>query len=698
MPEEPDEATPPSPPPKSGTSDEADRAKEESGQTLRSPLPPPQPEETLHTPLGGKAASEADPGERLTLESASRYRLDREFGRGGQSVIMLAYDEHIGREVAFKQLLPERRAESASSTLGNRFLREARVTAQLEHPSIVPVHEVGRRADGSLYYTQKLVRGRTLRAALEACGSLEDRLRLLPNLLAVCQATAYAHGRGVIHRDLKPENVMVGEFGETVVLDWGLARSRKELTPDAPAPERPVQSLLELNVERTQTGTLLGTPAYMSPEQAVGDIAGVDERSDVWSLGVMLFEMIAGRRPFEGATASEVLRQVATGSIPRLRDLSPNAPAELRAIAEHALERDPSHRYRDAGALAAELSAWFSGGRISAYDYSAWELLRRFVARNRALSTIAATALVLISAGIVVGSERERRAVRAHLHEMYERDAQVLANEVNRTLVDKLDSLTLAASTLRLGELDPEARQQALLLIYRETRSADVVGLFDAQSAPLGEFVRFDHLEGELANEHEVVNDTALAAYTGHVPLAGALQAGLAIGHVYMLPDAQGKPVPRLVLAVAMTNVPQQAVAQFREDGWVLAVEVSLRRVAEGFERLRRGETGAAFLLDREGRVIVHPDLDLMFKQTNLAGQPTMRGVQRDEWLGASETVPLLGWKVVVQQSAHEALGTLRHLELYAVILVAMGVLVAVLIGAALACTRQPQRLPGAAP
>jgi len=266
-----------------------------------------------------------------------------------------------------------------------------------------------------------------------------------------------------------------------------------------------------------------------------------------------------------------------------------------------------------------------------------------------------------------------REALRSQLDQIYAQDARALAAEVHRTLVDKLDSLTLAASTLRLGALDPEARQQALLLIYKETRGADVVGLFDSRGDAVGQEIYFAHLQGELASEHEPIDAAGLSAYAGKVPLQGALQAGLAVGPVYVLPDAQGRPIPRLVLAVSVPGA--------RNRRWVLAVEISLRRSAESFERFRPGETGAAFLLDGEGRVIIHSEKALVFKQANLREHPLVRGVQSKEWVGANATVPLLGWKVVVQEPADEALKPLRHLQRQSTLWLAIGLLVAVVLG-----------------
>src|SRR2546421_5282109 len=268
---------------------------------------------------------------------------------------------------------------------------------------------------------------------------------------------------------------------------------------------------------------------------------------------------------------------------------------------------------------------------------------------------------------------RGREALRSQLDEIYAQDARALAAEVHRSLVDKLDSLTLAASTLRLHELDPEAREQALLLIYKETRGADIVGLFDARADAVGNIIRFPRLQGVLASEHEAVDDAALSAYAGKVPLQGALQAGLAIGPVYMVPDVRGRPIPRLVLAVAVPGT--------HNTRWVVAVEVSLRRLAESFERFRPGESGAAFLLDGENKVIVHPDRQLMLKQATMRDHPLVKGGQSSEWLGANEPVPLLGWRVIVQETADEALRPLRHLARDAYLWPAPGPLGAAVLG-----------------
>ena len=286
------------------------------------------------------------------------------------------------------------------------------------------------------------------------------------------------------------------------------------------------------------------------------------------------------------------------------------------------------------------------------------------------LAATTAFPLVLATAYTV---PQGREAMRSQLDQIYAQDARALAAEVHRTLVEKLDALTLAASTVDLGHLDPEARQAALLLIYKETRGADVVGLFDSKSEEVGGTIHFSRLQGELATEHEPVDGAGLTAYANKVPLQGALQAGLAIGPVYVLPDAQGRPIPRLVLAVTVTAP--------HASKWVLAVELSLRGLADSFERFRPGERGAAFLLDGEGKVILHSERDLVFRQASMKDHPLVKGIQNEDLLGANATVPLLGWKAVVQEPADEALRPLRRLQHESLIWLALGLLVAVLLG-----------------
>jgi WD40 repeat protein/tRNA A-37 threonylcarbamoyl transferase component Bud32 len=349
----------------------------------------------------------------VTPETSGRYAVKSEYGRGGMSRVLLAFDEHIGREIALKELLtapgPDGTPRSASQSASSRFLREARITGQLDHPNIVPVYELGQHPDGTYYYTQKLVRGVTFKKVLEQAGTTAERLKLLSHFADICHAVAYAHSRGVVHRDLKPENVMVGQFGETVLLDWGLAKARGQ--KDVRAKEIEKESEMMRSPAATLAGHALGTPSYMSPEQALGNLEEIDERSDVWSLGAILFEILTGRPPFEGETAFSVIDKVIREAPPRVRRVLHAAPPELAAVADKCLSRDKAQRYASAEEVAKEIEAWQSGGNVRAYQYSSWELLRRFVQRNRALSAVSGLALLLLVAALLaIRSE----AARAH--------------------------------------------------------------------------------------------------------------------------------------------------------------------------------------------------------------------------------------------------------------------------------------------
>jgi len=384
----------------------------------------------------------------ISHEEPKRYRRGAEIGRGGMGRVVVAHDSHLGRDIAMKELLTGGAADGMSIGAVSRFLSEARVTGQLEHPSIVPVHELGRAADGSLYYTMKRIRGRSLASLLSDAQTLEARLHLLGAFRDVCQALAYAHSRGVVHRDLKPDNVMVGEFGETLVVDWGIAKVRGQDDPRASEIERRIETT---SAAQTMDGSAIGTPAYMSPEQARGDLAAVDERSDVWGLGAILFEILTGRPPFVGRTALAVLAQVLTEPPPRVRALAPDAPAELAAIVERALRPERDQRYATAQELERDVSAWQDGRVVGAYSYSSWELLRRFARKNRA-ATIAATSVLaaaLIASVLVYRSYLDAKAARA----IAERRATEATSEREHAVAsERAAQITLAEALLERAE------------------------------------------------------------------------------------------------------------------------------------------------------------------------------------------------------------------------------------------------------
>ncbi|MDP2271839.1 MAG: serine/threonine-protein kinase [Archangium sp.] len=350
---------------------------------------------------------------RYTFNTGPMGRLE-ELGRGGAGRVVVARDHFLSRDVAMKELHREITQNLKFDTLHvrnleARFLREARVTGQLEHPAIVPVYELGRRRDGTMYYTMRQVRGRTLAQALADTRTLEGRLALLPDLLTACRAVAAAHHREVVHRDLKPQNVMLGPHGETYVMDWGLARvmGRADRT----------RSTVQLAPDLTGGRDLgpVGTPSYMSPEQAQGSRDELDARSDVWGLGAMMFELLTGRAPYVGKSPWEVLADVRSRPPERVKSLEPAAPPELVAVCERALAWNRDDRYPHAGELALELEDFLAGRRVRAYDYSFREVAGRVLKRHRAKATLAlATLVALLGLAIfsAVSAGRERDEAR----------------------------------------------------------------------------------------------------------------------------------------------------------------------------------------------------------------------------------------------------------------------------------------------
>jgi WD40 repeat protein/tRNA A-37 threonylcarbamoyl transferase component Bud32 len=348
----------------------------------------------------------------LPVVDPSMFAAGDELARGGMGRIIRARDRRLGRDIAIK--------ESVSPAMRARFEREVAITAQLQHPAIIPVYEAGAWPDGTAFYTMRLVSGGTLAEAIAATKTLEDRIALLPHVVALTDALAYAHARQIIHRDLKPGNVLVGEFGETVVIDWGLAkqlghddsapvRDGSSLPPPTASPhaKRVSQSSLSGAAELTIAGSVMGTPGFMAPEQAAG--ADVDERADVYALGAILYNLLSGHAPYFDSEVRNVdaLLALARDATPTaLAVVAPRAPADLCAIADRAMARRASDRYPSAKPMAEELHRFAAGQLLRSREYTARELVMRWLRRHRAAVAVAAVALLVVAIG-GVASVRE---------------------------------------------------------------------------------------------------------------------------------------------------------------------------------------------------------------------------------------------------------------------------------------------------
>lgn len=394
----------------------------------------------------------------LTAEQGRRYKLGQVVASGGMGVILDAEDMNVRRNVAMKVLLDPERA-SREQIL--RFIEEAQVTGQLQHPSIVPLHELGVDVAGNVFYTMKMVQGRTLKDVLTSIKDGDRKIieeyplsRLLNIFQRICDAIAFAHSKRVIHRDLKPENVMIGEYGEVLVMDWGLAkvlpmkkvvlrgRPQGENRPETQEAIDSVRKDAGADELQTIDGMVMGTPGFMASEQALGDTDRLDLRTDIYALGAILYNILTLNPPVTGKDLDEVLDKVTAGSIRHPSEFNPGSksrekargtatlshcpgsriPDSLSAVTMKALALKQIHRYQNVKALQRDIRAYQSGFATRAESASAWRQITLFVARHSGATAAIVIITMLLTTASWLNFRARLKAERAQIETAFERD------------------------------------------------------------------------------------------------------------------------------------------------------------------------------------------------------------------------------------------------------------------------------------
>jgi len=438
-----------------------------------------------------------------SLDVNARYEIKQEVAAGGMGTILRVWDGDLRRNLAMK-VMHGRGAGSSSPGSGaeggevdperlGRFLEEAQITGQLDHPGVVPVHDLGIDSKGRCYFTMRFVRGRELKDVLDLAREGKEgwtRTKVLGVILKVCEAMAYSHSKGVVHRDLKPANVMVGRFGETYVMDWGLARviGRRDSHDLRLKPQPGDASALSLvrTVRRDETeqnpesplvtmdGDVIGTPSYMAPEQARGRLEEVGPRSDVYSLGAILYYMHTGQAPYvkpgERVSPHTVLARVLDGPPTPVEKLAPHEPAELVAICAKAMARDPEQRYGSMLEVADDIQAFLENRVVRAYERGSLAEFKKWVVRNKGMAAGVAGMLFLTLAGTVFFVWQQKLDYAA----LGKREAETAAakDEAVRNLARAQDSEKDAKDNLELAEKrSAEADKQAGIAHSNEERA-----------------------------------------------------------------------------------------------------------------------------------------------------------------------------------------------------------------------------------
>jgi serine/threonine-protein kinase len=512
--------------------------------------------------------------------SGLRFRVLRPHARGGLGEVFVAHDEELHREVALKQIqIPH--ADDPHSRA--RFLLEAEITGGLEHPGIVPVYGLGTYADGRPFYAMRFIKGNTFQDAINQFhladvpsrdpGERALALRqLLGRFVDVCNAVSYAHARGVLHRDLKPGNAILGRYGETLVVDWGLAKPLGRPTSgEGEGTEGPLQPALASGSAPTQMGSAIGTIPFMSPEQAAGRLDELGPASDVYSLGATLYCLLTGKAAFEGKDRGLLLQRVQQGEFPRPRQVKREAPAALEAICLKAMALRPQDRYGSAQALADDVEHWLADEPVTAYREPWPARLGRWARRHRPLVASAAAHLLTAVAALVVGIvavNREKKRTEDALA------AESRARQRTREALDEMSSQVIEDWLSRRGPMEPAQRDfLEKALAYSEDFAEESGNSAESRQSVAGAHWRIGNIRYRLGQNNE-----AEAAYRRSQQLFASLAA-----------DFPTAPEYRLGLAQSHTSLGQvqRATGHLKEAeaSWREALDIS-KQLAEAFPAL----------------------------------------------------------------------------------------------------------------
>lgn len=437
------------------------------------------PHSTVAPDASGAAPHE---GPTMSASDGARFRKKRSHARGGLGEVFVAQDEELRREVALKEI-QDRHADNPASRA--RFLLEAEITGGLEHPGIVPVYGLGQYPDGRPYYAMRFIRGNSLQTAInhfhQADGPARDPCertlalrQLLRRFTDVCNAIAYAHSRGVLHRDLKPDNVMLGKYGETLVVDWGLAKPFAHSGDRIPTEEAPLLSSAGSGSSETLAGSAVGTPQFMSPEQAAGHLDALGPATDVYSLGATLYSLLTGQPPFTDPDIATVMCKVQDGQFPPPRQAKSNVPAALEAICLKGMALKPEDRFPTPRELADDVEHWLADETVTAFREPWTARLMRWARRHQTTVTAAATtvgvAIVLLGGAtallLAANQETERQRDEARI--------QAVEKEIARSeAADRARSETQAKKT----EAEQRRRAESALQQARVTLYANRIAL-----------------------------------------------------------------------------------------------------------------------------------------------------------------------------------------------------------------------------